>query len=526
MKIDIKALALGLVAVNSCTLGADADKKAPNILIAISDDQSYPYAGAYGCDWVKTPAFDRVANEGLLFSNCYTPNSKSAPSRACLLTGRYSWQLEEAANHIGYWPDGGKYPTIFEVLKENGYSTAFTGKGWAPGNPGTIDDRPRRLTGEPFQSCKLVPPTPCITDTDYAENFKEFLASKPEGKPWAFWCGSREPHRPYEYGSGRSKGGKDTGEVDYVPSYWPDDEVVRTDMLDYAFEIEHFDSHVQRILDLLEQTGELDNTIVIYTADNGMPFPRRKGFTYEHSVHLPLAIMWPKGIKKPNRKIDQYVSLVDIAPTLLKLAGLGSREGGMDPSGTEMTDIFAGKTRHKRNYILFGQERHDYGRPNNQGYPARSILCEGYLYINNLKPELWPSCNPETGYLNTDGSPVKTEILNLRRNGTDTLMWHLAFGKRAPEELYHIDEDPECLDNLADDPSLQKFKNRLHKILFSTLERQRDPRVTGNGDIFDSYPFNEQVDYFFYERYMAGEADSLQTLTWVNGSDFEPKRID
>ena len=91
----------------------------PNILIAIADDQSFPFAGAYGCDWVHTPAFDRVASEGILFTNCYTPNAKSAPSRACLLTGRYSWQLEEAGNHIGYWPET-KYPTFCEVLSRNG----------------------------------------------------------------------------------------------------------------------------------------------------------------------------------------------------------------------------------------------------------------------------------------------------------------------------------------------------------------------------------------------------------------------
>ena len=513
---------LGLLAVSACTGGAGVEKKTPNILIAIADDQSFPYAGAYGCDWIRTPAFDRVAREGLLFSNCYTPNSKSAPSRACLLTGRYSWQLEEAANHIGYWPDG-KYPTIFEVLKNNGYATAFTGKGWAPGIPGiTSDGQPRRLTGEPFAKCKLEPPTPYITNTDYAANFKDFVANKPEGRPWAFWCGSREPHRPYEYASGRVKGGKSTEQVDYVPSYWPDDEVVRTDMLDYAFEIEHFDSHVQEIINTLEEIGELDNTIIIYTADNGMPFPRRKGFTYEHSVHLPMAIMWPKGIRNPGRTISKYISLVDIAPTILKIVGLSAQSVNMDPSGTEMTDIFSGKNRHRRKYLLFGQERHDYGRPNNQGYPARSILCDGYLYINNLKPNLWPSCDPETGYLNTDGSPVKTEILNLRRNGIDTVRWHLSFGKRPAEELYHIDRDPECLVNLAEDPSLQPFKNRLHKILWSHLERQKDPRITGDGDIFDSYPFDEQADFYFYERYIAGETDSLQTLTWVNGSDYEP----
>ena len=116
----------------------------PNILLIVSYDQSYPYAGAYGCDWVRTPGFDFVAENGILFNNCYTPNAKSAPSRAGLLTGRYSWQLEEAGNHITPWPND-RYLTLFEALGENGYRAGFTGKGWAPGDPGpSAPSRPQR----------------------------------------------------------------------------------------------------------------------------------------------------------------------------------------------------------------------------------------------------------------------------------------------------------------------------------------------------------------------------------------------
>ena len=125
----------------------------PNILFFIMDDASFNHFSAAGCRWTDTPAFDRVADDGIFFSNCYTPNAKSAPSRAVLLTGRYSWQLEEAANHIGFWPVD-KYPTFMEVLAAAGYHTGFTGKGWAPGDPGYKNGRPRRLTGEPYQDRK------------------------------------------------------------------------------------------------------------------------------------------------------------------------------------------------------------------------------------------------------------------------------------------------------------------------------------------------------------------------------------
>lgn len=109
-----------------------ADKR-PNVLFCIADDAAWLHFGAYGCKWVQTPVFDRVAAQGVVFDNCYTPNAKSAPSRATLLTGLYSWQLGPAGNHICHFPEDVKVFT--EVLSESDYDVAFTGKGWAPGNP-------------------------------------------------------------------------------------------------------------------------------------------------------------------------------------------------------------------------------------------------------------------------------------------------------------------------------------------------------------------------------------------------------
>src|SRR5688572_27142604 len=108
-----------------------AQQRRPNILIAIADDWSYPHASAYGTTWVKTPGFDRVAKDGLLFRNAYTPNAKCAPSRSCILTGRNPWQLEAAANHVPFFP--AKFVTYPEALAKHGYAVAFTGKGWGPG---------------------------------------------------------------------------------------------------------------------------------------------------------------------------------------------------------------------------------------------------------------------------------------------------------------------------------------------------------------------------------------------------------
>ena len=125
-------LIVALFSVPAAALAADAAPAArPNILLAIADDWGFGHASAYGCQWTKTPGFDRVAREGLLFTHAYTPNAKCAPSRACLLTGRNSWQLEAACNHICFFP--AKFKTYAEALAEHGYFVGKTTKGWGPG---------------------------------------------------------------------------------------------------------------------------------------------------------------------------------------------------------------------------------------------------------------------------------------------------------------------------------------------------------------------------------------------------------
>ncbi len=495
----------------------------PNILFCISDDQSWMHAGAYGCRWVKTPAFDRVAKDGLLFLNAYTPNAKCAPSRACILTGRNTWQLEEACNHWPHFP--AHFKSYAEALTEFGYHVGSTGKGWAPGIAKTTDGNPRELTGKKFNNRKQKPPTRSISNNDYAGNFNDFLNAN-QGQPWCFWYGSTEPHRGYEYGTGVSVGGKSLSDIDEVPPFWPDNEVIRNDMLDYALEIEHFDSHLDRMLKTLEQQGELGNTIVIVTADNGMPFPRVKGQEYEMSNHLPLAIMWPAGIRKPGRVISDLVSFVDYAPTIVEAAGLEWSASNMAPTvGRSLMPIFKNEPRKPhRDIVVFGKERHDIGRPLDQGYPMRGIVDGEYLYIRNYEPTRWPAGNPESGYLNCDGSPTKTELLNARRYETDIAgRWQMAFGKRPAEELYRLKDDRYCMNNLAANPTWSIVRRSLEQKLLARLRQEKDPRIKGPADYFERMPYADSKGQRFYERFMAGEK---MNAGWVNASDFEPEPIE
>lgn len=527
MKTRINLIAIGTAFLISGA-GTNPDVQAkdpkPNILFAISDDQSFPHTGAYGCDWVKTPGFDYVAEQGLLFMNCYTPNAKCAPSRSSIITGRNSWQLEAGGNHVSIFPE--KFRSFCEVLQEHTeYSVAYTGKGVAPVNAGD-----RKLTGESYSEAKADPPGEGISNNDYSENFRLFLEDKPADKPFFFWYGAIEPHRAYEYRIGIEKGGKSIDEIDHVPFFWPDNEVVRTDMLDYAFEIEHFDMHLVKMIKTLEEAGELENTIIIVTSDNGMPFPRVKGNEYEYSNHMPLAIMWPEGIKNPGRVIKDYISFIDFAPTILELAGVEKPEKfGMQPiQGESIKPVFDsekdGLVIPERDYILLGQERHDVGRPGDTGYPIRSIIRDSFLYIHNFKSDRWPVCNPETGYLNTDGSPTKTFILDMNRKEGNPLYWDLNFGLRVKEELYDLKRDPDCILNRAIYPEYAERVDDMKDQLFAELKEQGDPRMFGNGSIFDNYPYAQPDKRNFYERYMKGELKKSST-GWVNESDYEDGKV-
>lgn len=486
----------------------------PNILICIADDASHmgkEYA------WVKTPAFDRVAAEGIRFSNAYTPNAKCAPSRACLLTGRNSWQLKEAANHFNNFP--AEFKTYPEALKDFGYFTGYTGKPWSPGNPGEVNGEKRALCGKEWSDIKTKTPTKAISSKDYSANFIDFYNHKPDGQPFCFWYGGHEPHRRYEYGSGL-KAGKKLSDITEVPAFFPDNDIVRTDMLDYALEIEYFDSHVGKILDFLESKGELNNTLVIVTSDNGLPFPRAKSDEYDYSNHLPLAIMWGKNIKEPGRVIDEYISFIDIAPTFLEAAGIKWEQSGMQETpGISLLPLLKGETNGSRDFVLIGKERHDVGRPNDYGYPIRGIVKNGWMYLRNYWPDLWPAGNPECGYSTVDASPTKTEILQSRHNPDTKFYWDWSFGKRPPEELYYLADDPYCIKNLSYEEKYIAMKDSLRDKMEEELKKQNDPRMFGKGYIFHTYFYTWGKYRNLYEKMVINKEKIVPR--WINASDVE-----
>lgn len=523
--INIKNLILSVSIVIAFFACDQKDSSSfPNILICIADDVSYPHMGK-DCKWINTPAFDRVATNGLLFTNAYTPNAKCAPSRACLLTGRNPWQLKQAANMWAYFP--AEFKTYPEVLPEMGYFVGYTGKPWAPGNAGMVNGKPRRLCGMAWNSLKTEPPTKAISNIDYASNFIEFFKNKPKNKPFCFWYGGHEPHRRYEYSSG-VKSGKKITDINKVPPFFPDNQIVRTDLLDYALEIEYFDIHLGKIISYLERTGELENTIVIVTADNGMPFPRAKTDAYNFSNHIPLAIMWKNGIHSPGRTIEDYVSFIDIAPTLFDIAGIANESDyGMSSfTGKSMMPIFqkANRTEKFRDFVLVGKEKHGVGRPDDFGYPIRGIVNGNMLFLRNYRNDLWPVGPPQTGYSNVDGSPAKTEVLKARKYADTEYLWELSFAKRSEEELYDLFQDPYCMNNLVDAADYKGFAERLKNQMENELKKEADPRMFGQGDIFQHYESSENRYKNLYHRIVIEEEKLVPN--WINASDIETDFIE
>ncbi|WP_010167139.1 sulfatase [Candidatus Epulonipiscium viviparus] len=456
--------------------------KKPNILFAIADDASH--FGAYGHKLVNTPVVDALAAEGILFNNAFTVNPKCAPSRASILTGKLTWQLESGCTHFCEFPTG---QILFpDLLEDNGYHIGYTGKGWGPGDF-TVSGYTRNPAGVEYNTKTLTPPAGSnISKIDYAANFKVFMDAKTADQPFYFWYGGFEPHRKYNEGEGILHG-KDPADVK-VPIYLPDNDRVRGDFCDYAFEIDWFDLQLGKIVDYLKEIGEYDNTIIVVTSDNGCPFPRVKGQMYEDDLRLPLIITWKNGTAG-GRVVDDLVSFIDFAPTFAQAAGVKKPESFC---GKSLFDIFesnnSGVINSTRDRVFMGRERHDMGRVNDTGYPVRCIRTPQYLYIHNYHPFAAPAGNAETGYPNCDPSPSKEEILLLHAKNNN-IYYNLSFGLRPEEQLFDIKVDSACMENLAYEESFAEIKTALRRELDAQLIATNDPRSNGNGDIFDSYAY-------------------------------------
>ena len=444
--------------------------KRPNIVLAIADDWSFPHAGIYGDPTVLTPNFDRVAREGALFTNAFTAAPSCTPSRAALLTGQAVHRLEQGGNLHGFLPK--EYAVYTDRLEQAGYRVGYAGKGWGPGRfePGGRDRNP---AGPQFK------------------NFDDFMQRHPKGSPFVFWFGSTDPHRPYEPGTGAQSGLKTDGVR--VPRFLPDTPDVRNDLLDYYFEVQRFDRDLGHIIETLERTGELANTIIIVTADNGMPFPRAKANVYDAGARVPLAIRGP-GVTRAGTVIDSFVSLTDVAPTLLESAGLKPIDA---MTGRSLLPLMRGGSQPGRDRVFIERERHANVRRGDLSYPVRAIRTNDYLYIRNFRPDRWPAGDPDRyvavgPFGDIDGSPSKSLLLDRQVDSTIAPYFQLATAKRPAEELYDLRRDPHQVENVAGQPAHRVAQQRLRGDLDRWMRATGDPRAAADDDRWDRFPYYGQ----------------------------------
>ncbi|MBD3422386.1 MAG: sulfatase-like hydrolase/transferase [Chitinivibrionales bacterium] len=439
-----------------------SEPKRPNILLALADDWSWPYTSLKGMSSIVTPNFDRLAKEGVLFENAFASSPSCSPSRAAILTGRNFWELEQGANLWGTLPD--TYRVYPDILESAGYHVGFSDKGWGPGRvaPG---GRRRNPAGPKYN------------------DFKSFLLARPKGTPFCFWFGSHDPHR--FYGVKARVNTRLTCDDIVVPDCLPDHPIVRRDLCNHRFEVNRFDRDLGKHLKLLDKAGELDNTMVIVTGDNGMPFPRHKATVYDGGVHVPLAIWFGDNIAR-GATVSDFVNLCDLAPTILNVCGIDISE---KMSGRSLMPVLRSPDTGHRSHVVVGRERHTCAQANTKkGYPVRAIRTHDYLYIFNFEPDRWPLGTPEA-FRDADRSPTKKYLLANRNEPGIKNLFQLIFGKKPQKELYDLKRDPAQLNNVADQAQYEHVSKRLHEKLFAYLEETGDPRVSGSGGVFDSYKF-------------------------------------
>ncbi|MCB1092844.1 MAG: sulfatase, partial [Verrucomicrobiae bacterium] len=382
----------GLFISSLCFQAAKAaEDNRPNILFAIGDNWAWPHASILGDPTVKTPVFDRIAREGVLFENAFCPVPSCSPTRSSLLTGRAAHQLEEAASLWSVFQR--KFQVFTDKLAEAGYEVGFAGKGWSPGKYLEYG-WPQNPAGKEYKS------------------FEEFMEQRDPAKPFFFWHGNTDAAlHAWQYGP-EGWGGMDPASV-VVPPEMPDTREVREAILAYYGGVQRQDDQFGDAVARLEKDGLLDDTLVIYTSDNGWQMPRGLANCYDTGTRIPFAARWGRHLQA-GRKTGEFISLTDLAPTFLEIAGLPIPE---TMTGHSFLDVLQGKpSAVSRDHVFIERERHANVRKGNLSYPIRGIRTKDFLYLRNLRPDRWPAGDPEAwvavgDFGDVDGSWAKEFIL-------------------------------------------------------------------------------------------------------------------
>jgi arylsulfatase A-like enzyme len=516
----------------SGTVDAQESRKRPNILFAFADDwgrYASVYAGLDGegtiNDVVRTPHFDRLAKEGVIFRDAFVSAPSCTPCRSALVSGQHFWRTGRGSILRGaVWDE--TQPAFPLMLKDAGYHIGKSYKVWSPGTPNdapfggqkhayekagrrfnqfsqTVTNLVRR--GKNIEAAKQE-----VYD-EVRGNFDAFLADRKTDQPFCFWFGPTNVHRKWIKGSGKTLWGIDPDDLKgKMPQFLPDVPEVRQDLSDYFGEIAAFDAALGLLMQRLEEIGELDNTVVVVSGDHGAPgFPHGKCNLYDFGASVPLAIRWGQNVPA-GRVVDDLVSLTDLAPTFLELGGV---EIPKQMTGRSLVNVLqsdkSGQVDPQRTAVFIGRERHvENARADFMPYPQRAIRTHDFLYIVNFRPDRWPLGDPyrlagdnpptvEEVTENTrstlpdeDAGPTKAWLVGVRNDPQWKDHFEWVYGRRPRVELYDLKADPNQTKNVAEDPKYTAARESLDRQLMDELTSTNDPRLVDDGRFFETPPMS------------------------------------
>lgn len=443
IRISLSVILLTICCFNAPP-GQGAQNEKPNIIFIIADDVSWNDLGCYGNPAVRTPVIDQLAAEGIRFDNAYLTASSCSPSRTSIISGRYPHNTGAAELHTPLPEDQIPFPML---LKEAGYYTVQAGK---------------THFGEP--ALRAFDQVFGMEDagTSGAERWVRSLEERPKDKSFFAWFAAMDAHRPWQaddFGVPH-----DPARV-IVPPYLADTESTRRDLASYYNEISRFDFYVGEVLAELTRQGIEENTLIMVLADNGRAFPRSKTRVYDSGMKTPFIIRWGKGIAKPGAVSNSLVSVIDIAPTLLEIAGLDPFAGFQ---GESFVKLLANPEKVHRQYVFAEHNWHDYEAH------ERMVRSRDFMYILNSRPNL---SNP--GPADSNSSPSFEDLKALRDEGRlSHAQTDIFVVPRPREELYDCVNDPMQLSNIASLPQyeeeLKRLRNELRRWRMATRDNTPD----------------------------------------------------
>ncbi|MCI0699869.1 MAG: sulfatase [Planctomycetia bacterium] len=456
---------LALLALFALSPIASAAEK-PNILLVLSDDQSWAHLGCYGNTDIKTPNIDAFAKDAVRFDRYYVGTPQCAPSRATIMTGRSAIAVQNTRFSA---PLAAEYKVFPEILKEKGgYFAGVAGRTYhldgsaLPPESATVFEKNNLKT---FQKRLDFVKTAGQRDQIHAQ-FKEFLDAVPKGKPFVLQLCFSDPHRPYTPAGVPQP--HDPAKLK-LPAFYPDTKLVREDFAAYYDEINRFDSDVGTVLAELKKRGLDGNTLVVVSADNGAAQFRGKGTLYEFGIHCPLLVRTPGGrAKGVADSVKHLISGEDLAPTFLEAGGV---EIPKEITGRSFLPLLKGEKYTPREYIFAQRGAHGSGLPNNSAAfdLGRCVVSQKYKLIYNA---LW-----QIPYTPVDfaGGAMWKELVAMNKDGKlKPEISAMYFAERRPMfELYDLENDPNELKNIAGTPDATEQK-KLKGVLQEWMILQRD----------------------------------------------------